>query len=405
MKVLQINNFYNYGSTGKITRDLHMALLEQGQESLVCYGRGGLSREENTFKVCSELSSKCNNLYSRISGLMYGGLYPSTKKIQQIIVKEKPDVVHLQCLNCFFVNIFELIQWLKENRIKTILTLHAEFMYTANCGHAFECDGWQQGCGNCPRYRKETRSLFFDRTHVSFRKMQQAFRGFARDLTVVSVSPWLMDRARRSPILSDFSHLCIYNGIDTELFRPRDASNLRERHHLNHKKVILHVTAKFSDAPGHPKGGGYVLELAKKLPNVQFLVIGKHEIFGTLPDNVTLLGPILDQQRLAEYYSLADAYVLTSRRETFSMTCVESLCCGTPVFGFKAGAPEMISLPEYSFFFDQGDTEALAQALQEYCSAEPFHAMSICELARKQYAKDVMFENYFELYQKTAQLL
>ena len=85
--------------------------------------------------------------------------------------------------------------------------------------------------------------------------------------------------------------------------------------------------------------------------------------------------------------------------------CVESLCCGTPVFGFKAGAPEMISLPEYSFFFDQGDTEALAQALQEYCSSEPFHAMSICELARKQYAKDVMFENYFELYQKTAQLL
>ena len=56
-----------------------------------------------------------------------------------------------------------------------------------------------------------------------------------------------------------------------------------------------------------------------------------------------------DQSELAAFYSLADVTLLTSEKETFSMVCAESLCCGTPVVGFQAGAPEGISLPAVSY--------------------------------------------------------
>ena len=218
MKVLQINCVYNYGSTGKITYDIHQYLLSQGIESIVCYGRGGKTSDPGVVKLCPEIYGKMNNLFSRIRGTMYGGCHMATRRLIRIIEKENPDVVHLQCINGYFINIYKLLSWLKENGIKTVLTLHAEFMYTANCGYALDCGKWMTGCGNCPRLRQETHSWFVDGTARSYTLMQNAFRGFEKNLTVVSVSPWLRRRAERSPMLRNMEHRVILNGIDTNIF-------------------------------------------------------------------------------------------------------------------------------------------------------------------------------------------
>ena len=179
---MQINCVYNLGSTGKIVYDLHNELKANGIESVVCYGRGKKVKEENVYKTCGELYSKLNNLWSRITGIMYGGCLISTNKLFRIIKKEKPDIVHLHCLNGYFVNIYRLITFLKNNNYKTVLTLHAEFMYTANCGHALECDKWKTGCGKCPRLRSETKSWFIDGTAKSWKKMKRAFQGFDKNI-------------------------------------------------------------------------------------------------------------------------------------------------------------------------------------------------------------------------------
>ena len=40
MKVLQVNCVHNIGSTGKIVYEIHKALMANGMESIICYGRG-----------------------------------------------------------------------------------------------------------------------------------------------------------------------------------------------------------------------------------------------------------------------------------------------------------------------------------------------------------------------------
>ena len=221
IKILQVNNVYRNGSTGKITNDIHLSLMKKGYNSVVCYGRGERIVEPHVYKTCSELYSKLNNLLSRFTGIMYGGCYFSTKKLISIIKKEQPDIVHLQCINGYFTNIYKLIMWLKNNKIKTVLTLHAEFIHTGNCGHSLDCNRWMKGCGHCPRLRKETKSLFYDGTHLSWIKMKKAFDGFQDNLIVASVSPWLMDRAKLSPILANQHHTVVMNGLDTSVFRVR----------------------------------------------------------------------------------------------------------------------------------------------------------------------------------------
>lgn len=401
MKIMQINSFYNAGSTGKIVFDIHKCLLSNGQDSVVCYGRGSCTEEQNVYKTCSELSAKINRTYSRLTGLKYGGCFFSTHKLISIIKKEKPDIVHIHCINGYFVNIYRIISYLNNHNIKTVLTLHAEFMYTANCGYSLECDKWKTGCGNCPRLKQEIHSFFIDNTSLSWKKMKKAFDGF-ENLRVVSVSPWLQKRAQISPILKNKKHSTILNGIDTSIFKLNSNKELKSRLGLNNKKIVFHITSNFNDEKNHIKGGFYVLEIAKRFletnPDVVFLVAGKYQEIKSLPSNVILLGNVEDQNKLSEYYSMADVTLLSSKKETFSMVVAESICCGTPVVGFEAGAPELITIPEFSDFVEQGDVDALTEALKKWLFDVEVDKAQVSDCGNKKYRKEIMGQNYLNLY-------
>lgn len=405
MKVLQVNCVYKKGSTGKITYDLHKGLQEAGIESVVCYGRGELVNEPGVYKTCPEWYSKLNNAISRVTGVMYGGCFFSTNKLISIIKREKPDVVHLQCLNGYFVNIYRLVNWLKKSHIKTVLTLHAEFMYTGGCGHAVDCNQWREerGCGysKCPYLRSETKSLFINGTGLMWNKMKRAVDGFEDSLIITSVSPWLRERAESGPILKAKRHCVIYNGLDTSVFHLySDEEYGEERNRLRidkGRRIFLHVTPYFSIDPNHIKGGFYIAKLAESMPEDQFVVAGSYMEGIQVPDNLMLLGKIQDQSKLALLYSMADAVILTSKRETFSMVTAESLCCGTPVIGFNAGAPEQIALPLYSSFCDYGRIDLLKNALNDIGN-KYMSKRKIEKEAHKLYGKETMVENYKRCY-------
>ena len=400
MKVLQINCVYDYGSTGKLTKAIHQGLLRQGEESVVLYGRRQPVREAQVYKTCTELEAKAWNVLSRFTGRPYAAAPLGTAALLRALRRERPDVVHLQCINGFFVNIYTLVGWLKEHQIPTVLTLHADFMFTGGCSSAVDCDQWSlpQGCGSspCPYFQRSLIGWKGNPSGALWKRMKSAFEGFDEGLVVVCVSPWLKERAERAPILMGKRHQVILNGLDTNVFRVWDGQSLRLAHHCQSRRVILHVTPQFSGDKQHLKGGYYVLELARRLPDMVFMVAGKTQGEISAPENVIFLGMITDQQLLARYYSMADTTLLTSRAETFSMVCAESLCCGTPVIGFKAGGPEQIAIKEYSRFFEYGDLAALENGLRQ---ESPYSKTEIAEKARERYAQSSMVSQYIALYQ------
>ncbi len=401
MKILQVNCVYRNGSTGKIMYDIHCELRRLGVESVVCYGRGQTVREPGVYKVCPEWYSKAYNAWSRLTGLMYGGLPCSTRRLERIILRERPDVVHLHCINGYFVNIYHLVGFLKRHHIRTVLSLHAEFMHTANCGYALDCERWRTGCGQCPRRRQETKSLFVDGTARSWRKMRAAFEGFGPGLTVTSVSPWLMERAKQSPILGAARHVTVMNGLDTGTFHPYGAEVAQAdkvRFGLaEERKIVFHATPGFTLSETNIKGGRFVCELAQRMPGVEFVVAGPYDAGISVPENVKLLGRVSNQEDLASLYSLADATVLTSRKETFSMVTAESLSCGTPLVGFLAGGPESIAPKEYASFVEYADVEALKAQLEQLL-ARPADREAIASEAEARYARRVMTEAYINVY-------
>lgn len=407
MRVCQINTVYAQGSTGRIVQDLHQGMKRRGIESYVCYPvPNHVPPEKGVSTFSNRFLNMASAAWRRLTGDIFGGARLQTHRLLRQLDRLRPDLVQLHCINGNNINVRRLLTYLAQNRIKTVLTLHAEFMYTGGCGHALECERYQTGCGSCPYLGGAVPSVLFDRTHKTWLDFQSCYRKFEKgQLQVIAVSGWLCDRARQAPLLTDFPIETIENGIDTRVFRTCDYKSLKKRLGLGEEKVILHVTAAFDGVHETHKGGTVITRLAKRLSGkpCRVIIAANYGSPDGLPDNAVYFGRSASAAELAQLYSLADLCVVTSRRETFSMVCAESLSCGTPVVGFEAGAPERIALPAYSSFVPYGDEEQLYAAVCQMLTrkrATPDMAQRISEEARAVYSRERMVDRYLKVYER-----
>ncbi len=395
MKVLQINCVYKEGSTGKITQDIHEHLLNIGEQSVVICGRRAPKNNDTVYAVVSELRGKINHLFAKISGVLYGGCFFSTEKIKRLINKEKPDIVHLQCINGYFCNIFRLLEFLKKIGVPTVLTLHAEFMYTANCSHAGDCEQWKTGCRKCPVRKTALHSWFFDRTSYSWKRMHSIYKDWD-NLHVVACSKWISERASQSGEIAHRKIHVIHNGIDNNTIfypYPNARSYISEKYHLpKDKKYILYVSPGLSTL----KGFDLFLELVKKCENdeLHFLLVGG-EYTGS-EKNLTAIGKVLDRDLLAKIYSSADALVVCSRNDNYPTVCLEAISCGTSVVGFDVGGVSETICKDMGAVVPYGDIDALREKLLEVVQNK-LSEITV-DNARISHSKDRMVQEYMNLY-------
>lgn len=403
MKLLHINAS-DVGSTGKIIQDISCAATAQGWESVALFPKRNRAADPNIkeYVTAFPLEQGLYRRLCRIWGHQYGVAPIATARILNILRKEKPDVVHLHCINGHCVNIYRLVNYLKKHKIPTVATNHAEFFYTGNCPHAYACDQWKTGCRNCPESVQSTGCRLFPRPHTGWKKMKKAFAGHPY-AHIVSVSPWCHSRSEASPILEGIPQSVVMNGLNCNVFYPRPMKEMREKLGIpQNEKIIFHVTSGFSDLPGYAKGGEHLISLAEQLrdKNIRILVAGRHNVTGRLPENITLLGPVMDQNLLAEYYAAVDLTVVVSKRETFGMSVAESLCCGTPVVGFVSGGSESIALPQFTEFLPFGDVQGLKDCIcakwLTYKTDET--SKEIAQAAEEKYAAAVMAKGYLDVY-------
>ena len=393
MKILQMNCWLESGSTGKIVHAMQKYIQSQNDDSYVIYGLGEVSSNPNEFRTTPKFVRKVQSFRSRITGYPYGGCIWGTVEAICFLKKIKPDLVHIHCINGYMVNIYRVLTYLKEHHIPTVITNHAEFMYTGGCIHAVECEKWKTGCYSCNKLSAEHPiSYFFDRTTDEWKRMKAAYSGFEK-LYICNVSDWITERARQSPFFRGYPVVTVFNGLNTDDFCYRGLDIVEE----NKRPLIVHVTPNFYDKI---KGGAHVLKMCKRLPNVDFLVVGsKANDAMDVPSNLWFMGRVENKKTLAKLYSNANICLLTSLRETFSMVTAESLCCGTPVVGFKAGGPESIALKNYSIFVEQGDDDALEKALKEMLSRKMYKSV-ISNEACQRYSEKIMCERYYRIYRE-----
>lgn len=392
LKILQINCVCGYGSTGNITLDLYRELERAGNQCCIAYGRGSAPKNVRSYRIGSNMDVYIHAGISRITDRH--GFYSrrATKKFVKWMQQYEPDVIHLHNLHGYFINIKLLFLALKEMRKPVIWTLHDCWTFTGHCAHysAIRCERWKEGCEYCPQLNKYPASWFLDASRKNYCDKRRLFTKLEK-MVIVTPSKWLANQIAES-YLKEYPVEVIYNGVDMEIFRPRK-SNFREKFHLQGKKIILGVANVWNEG----KGLSIFIELAEKLDDAYKIVLvgmTKKQI-NKLSSDILAIERTADRHELAEIYTAADLYLNPSEGETFGLTTVEALACGTKVLVNNSTAlPEIVGYKNEMILDDRNIIKSITCAIDNNISQSDNRALA------EKYEKYRQIQQYMKLYLK-----
>ena len=316
------------------------------------------------------------------------------------LIKEA-DVVHLNWINFGFLSINSL-QKLFKTKKPIVWTLHDMWAFTGGCHHSGDCENYQQACGNCERFLKNPSPD--DLSHQVWKQKMSAFQN--ANLTVVTCSEWLGNRARKSSLFQNIKVITIPNPIDIDVFRPIVKSEARQKLGLDtHKNYILFAAMRV-EAIG--KGFSYfksALEIYRQSApeNTELLVFGQVDeaTLQDLPFKVNALGRLTDIEKIVLAYCAASVFVIPSLEENLPNTIMESLACGTPVVGFEVGGiPEMVEHQKNGYVANYKSAEDLATGMNWVLQNTDYEVL--CSNSRQKvvenYSEEIVVKQYEELY-------
>lgn len=403
MKILQINSHYDQGGAARIAACIHRQLLADGIESHVAYGRGIRHKEQGVTMFGDTLGVYLSAFCSRFSGR--NGYYNrrATKRLIRLIEELQPDVIHMHTLHGYYLNVPMLFAYINSHHIPCVWTFHDCHAFTGNCGYFFECERWKDGCGNCPYLKNYPASQWFDRTASMWREKKELFTQ-GENKVIVTPSDWLTEQARRS-YFGKYPCITIHNGIDTKRsFYPRDRRDCREKYGFTREeKLILGIAVGYRD---ERKGAKYIIQLAKDLEaDARVILIGWNKENDAMLEgtrNIVTLQSTTDVDMLAEYYSLADVFVIPSLAENYATTTLEAMACGTPVVGFAVGGiPEQLS-GKRGIAVKTGDQEAFDTAVRSVLdgSAGLLDGERLAAVIRGENSTEQMTRAYEQVYER-----
>ncbi len=399
MRILMINETCGTGSIGRLSLELLRELESRGHECCFAHSVEGFPYH-HSYKIGTNRDHKIHALLSRITGLQGYYSIRATRKLVAFLKQYKPDIVHLQNLHSNYINLRILFEYLAANDIATVLTLHDSWFYTGKCTYYVpaKCEKWQAQCGKCPLLHRDNvnKTYFFDRTKKALADKNKYYSAVPR-MAVTGVSKWVSDEVKQS-ILKNRKIVTIYNWVDKEVFKPR-VTQLRSRLKCDDKVVLLMVNANIC----YKKGYQEMIQLARRLPErYQLVVVGRNKDHLQLPDNIIHLEHTNNAEELAEYYTMADICVNTTKYETFGMVTAEAMYCGTPVIVYNnTASPELIGEGCGIVVDETQGVNGIISAIKQIEGFDQEETSKRCvEFARKMFDKKGKAEQYLKLYEE-----
>ena len=399
--ILQINSVLNYGSTGKIVEQISATAISHKWNSLVAHGVKYLRpSQQPEFAIGNKWDIHKHEALSLLFDKHGLGSRKPTKDLINRISEITPSIIHLHNIHNYYLNYPILFEYLKTIKTPIVWTFHDCWPFTGHCSYfdIVGCDKWKTGCDNCPGLKVYPRSLFVDHSKENYILKEALFTAFTDRLTIVPVSYWLEKYVKQS-FLHKAHIRTIHNGIDINTFKPQDYSILKEKLDIGNKKVVIGVALPWTPRKGLPD----MIKLAGLLPADQYqvVVVGlSDKQIKQCPSNVIGIKRTNSAKELAEFYSLASAFVNTTYEDNYPTTNLEAMACGTPVITYNTGgSPEAVS-PETGVVVEQGDIAGMAEAIREICDKGKDNYTEACrKRAEEHFDKDKCFEKYVELYE------
>lgn len=313
------------------------------------------------------------------------------------------DVIHLHWINQGMLSLTDIRKILESGK-PVVWTLHDMWPFTGICHYAGNCDKYKTQCQQCEQLLHPHRK---DLSARVFHKKQKLFAH--SHITFVACSRWLEAMARESSLLTGHTITNIPNAINTNLFRPRPKTTVRERLHLPaDKKLLLFGSMKITD---ERKGIAYLIEacqlLAQKEPEFSrqlgVVVLGSRSehCASLFPFPIYNMNYVSNEKELVDIYNAVDLYVTPSLQDNLPNTIVEAMACGIPCVGFNVGGiPQMIDHLHNGYVARYKSAEDLANGIRWALTEGDYETLS-AEANRKAlntYSETTVAQQYIKIY-------
>lgn len=361
-KIAIINSVCGIGSTGRIVNDLTLFLRSKGFDARIFFGRNTNDFKAPYAKCFSNLLDF--GVHSFEARLFDKSGFSSNHVTHRLITELNcfdPNLIILNNLHGYYINITILFNWIKSKNKKTILVCHDCWNFTGHCAYFdyINCDRWKKQCFSCPLKTSYPKSILLDRSKKNYLLKKQLYSN-VENMTIVSPSKWLSCIIGES-FLGSYKTVVINNGIDTSVFKRNDGGDFRIRYGIGDKKIILCIANIFEKR----KGIDDILTLSNFLDENELIVLAGHLKERARFDNNKILHikQTDDLKQLVELYSASDVIFNPTYEDTYSNVNMEALSCGTPVVCYKTGgAYEML---DEKYVIEKGDYKAAYLLMRE----------------------------------------
>jgi glycosyltransferase involved in cell wall biosynthesis len=404
-KLLQIGIEVNSGSTGRIAEQIGSVAIKNGFESYITYARGFNPSESKVFKIGNKFSFYMHVLRTRIFGGHLNGSKLSTLKLINFVKLIRPDIIHLHQIHGYYLHVPLLFDFLKKYNKPVVWTLHDCWAFTGHCTYFSlerkNCNKWTYECNNCPKINNYPKSIYFDNSRSSFHTKKRLFNSL-QDLTIIGVSNWIANQAKLSFLNNNSTEITtVLNGVDTKLFYPRrNRMQILEKFNLDKSKLYL-IAAGTTWIKA--KGLEDYSKLSKMLhKNIQLILVGiNSEIAAKMPSNIKCFERTESQDELAELYSISEILLCLSYQESFGLTPVEAMSCGTPAIVYDNTAlPELIT-KDTGDIVETGNLELVFFSIKKILNkGKEFYYQECIDRVNNKYDKEITYNNYIKIYNK-----
>lgn len=410
MKILHINKSHEKGGAAKIARRLHKGFLDLGIDSSMLVDES-LNGEEKIYGLTTFLDEAKHRLRKKLDNLPLRRYSSGVNTFDpgfwgRILVNhpliKQADILHFHWINAGFISIKQ-IKKLNELGKPIVWTLHDMWPITGGCHHARNCDKFKTHCGTCPQLFSSKEK---DLSYYFFKRKLEAY---SSNIHPVAISNWMKDSIKQSKLFKNQHVSLIHNGLDINVFSPVNKAFAKQLLNIPKEKKIISFGAM--NATSDPKKGFTYLIKALELVNNKYgddvflLVFGNNapSLVDVKGSNIKFMGTIRDDYSMSLLYNASDVFVGPSLVESFGLTHLESMSCGTPVVAFNSSGPkELIDHKKNGYLADYRDTQDLAEGIK-WCieDKERNHKLGLSarEKVEQLYSLESCLDKYLSLYQ------
>ncbi len=369
MRILQIGATF-VGAQKKIEYAIHKHALQQGYESSILYAIG---ESDDPKIICYEnrLDSLVRRGLRKVVGKNPRFAFISTLKLIRQIRKYRPDLVHIHIIHHGYLDYEWLLKYLAKIKKPVVFTVHDMWFFTGGCYYysTVGCDGFMNGCNNCPKSTWEL-DCQNGATAKYLKKKLKLFSDL-KDVSFVSVSPWVYSEIKKSK-LAHYPQYLIMNSVDK-------AGDIKSEPKKKDRFTIIGVATNWDDR----KGLNRFYELGSKLKGIcDIILVGNvaENLKKDAPSNITFYGYANSADELYDLYSSCDLHVSMSLEETFGLTFVEAALSGIRSMGYNSTAVPAVLKKVHGYIISSCTVEETVTKIKQLAASR-----EVCVIKGEEY--------------------